>query len=79
MNNFINLKDIPTKDVVEELIRWDSPLQFFQRYALEDTEIGEYKIPKKSKVAILLGSANRDGEQFENPIDLNFERDEKDQ
>ena len=74
----IKNKDIPTKDVVEELIRWDSPLQFFQRYALEDTEIGEYKIPKKSKVAILLGSANRDGEQFENPIDLNFERDEKD-
>jgi cytochrome P450 len=65
-------------DIVEELIRWDSPLQFFQRYVLEDAEIGEYKIPKGSKVAILLGSANRDPEVFENPSELNFNRENKD-
>ena len=65
-------------DVVEELIRWDSPLQFFQRYVLEDTEIENYKIPKGSKVAILLGSANRDPEVFENPSELNFNRENKD-
>ena len=74
----IKNNDVPTKDVVEELIRWDSPLQFFLRYALEDTEIGGHSVPKKSKVAILLGSANRDEEQFNNPIELNFEREEKD-
>ena len=65
-------------DIVEELIRWDSPLQFFQRYVLEDTEIDGYKIPKGSKVAILLGSANRDSEVFDNPSELNFNRDNKD-
>jgi len=65
-------------DVVEELIRWDSPLQFFQRYVLEDTEIENYKIPKGSKVAILLGSANRDPDVFENPSELNFNRENKD-
>ena len=65
-------------DVVEELIRWDSPLQFFQRYVLEDTEIENYKIPKGSKVAILLGSANRDPAVFENPSELNFNRENKD-
>ncbi len=65
-------------DIVEELIRWDSPLQFFQRYVLEDTEIDDYKIPKGSKVAILLGSANRDSEVFDNPSELNFNRDNKD-
>ena len=65
-------------DVVEELIRWDSPLQFFQRYVLEDTEIEDYKIPKGSKVAILLGSANRDPEVFEKPSELNFNRENKD-
>ena len=65
-------------DIVEELIRWDSPLQFFQRYVLEDAEIGNYKIPKGSKVAILLGSANRDPEVFENPSELNFNRENKD-
>ncbi|MDA8896675.1 cytochrome P450 [Acidimicrobiia bacterium] len=65
-------------DVVEELIRWDSPLQFFQRYVLEDTEIENFKIPKGSKVAILLGSANRDPAVFENPSELNFNRENKD-
>tara|TARA_Y100000389_G_scaffold84646_1_gene81346 strand:+ start:2026 stop:3270 length:1245 start_codon:yes stop_codon:yes gene_type:complete len=65
-------------DVVEELIRWDSPLQFFQRYVLEDTEVENYKIPKGSKVAILLGSANRDPEVFEDPSTLNFARENKD-
>ena len=65
-------------DVVEELIRWDSPLQFFQRYVLEDTEIENYKIPKGSKVAILLGSANRVHEVFDKPSELNFNRENKD-
>ena len=74
----IKSKEIATKDVVEELIRWDSPLQFFQRYVLEDTEIGGYDLPKKSKVAILLGSANRDAEQFNIPEEINFQREEKD-
>ena len=65
-------------DVVEELIRYDSPLQFFQRYALEDTEIGGHTISKGYKVAILLGSANRDPRVFENPDQINFKREMKD-
>ena len=65
-------------DVVEELIRYDSPLQFFQRYALEDIEIGGHNISKGSKVAILLGSANRDPRIFENPNQINFKREMKD-
>ena len=65
-------------DVVEELIRYDSPLQFFQRYALEDTEIGGHTISKGSKVAILLGSANRDPRVFESPDQINFKREMKD-
>ena len=74
----IRSKNTSTKDVVEELIRMDSPLQFFQRYVLEDTEIGEYHLPKKSKVAILLGSANHDEDQFDKPTELNFNREDKD-
>ena len=76
--NEIRSKNTPTKDLVEELIRLDSPLQFFQRYVLEDTEIGEYPLPKKSKVAILLGSANHDENQFDKPTELNFNRKDKD-
>jgi cytochrome P450 len=65
-------------DVVEELIRFDSPLQFFQRYALEDIGIGGHDIKKGSKVAILLGSANRDPRAFEEPDTINFKREMKD-
>ena len=72
----IRKQNIPTKNIVEELIRWDSPLQFFQRYVLEDTEIGGYSLQKGSKVAILLGSANRDEEQFRNASSINFKREE---
>ena len=42
------------------------------------TEIENFKIPKGSKVAILLGSANRDPAVFENPSELNFNRENKD-
>tara|TARA_B100001250_G_C19753588_1_gene769002 strand:+ start:206 stop:1405 length:1200 start_codon:yes stop_codon:yes gene_type:complete len=62
------------KNIVEELLRWDSPLQFFQRWSIEDTEVRGYKIPKNAKVAILLGSANRDDETFENAEKINFDR-----
>ena len=62
------------KNIIEELLRWDSPLQFFQRWSLEDTEIRGYRIPQNAKVAILLGSANRDDEVFENAEKINFNR-----
>ena len=53
-------KKYEIKKIIEELIRWDSPLQFFQRWVLEDTDLDGYELKKNSKVAILLGSANRD-------------------
>ena len=67
-------EEYDVKNIVEELLRWDSPLQFFQRWSLEDTEIRGYKIPKNAKVAILLGSANRDDEIFKNAKEINFQR-----
>jgi len=62
------------KNIIEELIRWDSPLQFFQRWVLEDTELGGYELKKHSKVAMLLGSANRDDGAFKDAASINFER-----
>ena len=67
-------EEYDVKNIVEELLRWDSPLQFFQRWSLEDTEVRGYKIPKNAKVAILLGSANRDDEIFKNAKEINFQR-----
>ena len=66
--------DFDIKKIIEELIRWDSPLQFFQRWVLEDTELSGIKLPKNSKIAMLLGSANSDETAFKNPEKIDFER-----
>jgi cytochrome P450 len=52
---------------VEELIRYDSPLQLFERTAVSDTEIGPVTVRAGQKVAALLGSANRDPAVFSEP------------
>jgi cytochrome P450 len=62
------------KNIIEELIRFDSPLQFFQRWVLNDDYVGGVEVKKHSKVAILLGSANRDADSFTDPDRINFDR-----
>jgi cytochrome P450 len=60
---------------IEEFLRFDAPLHFFDRTATEDTEIGGVKIAKGEKIVSLLGSANRDEDIFENPNTMNLLRD----
>lgn len=52
---------------VEELIRYDSPLQLFERTAVVDTEIQGVQVTAGTKIAALLGSANRDPAVFSEP------------
>ncbi|HSS80353.1 MAG TPA: cytochrome P450 [Gaiellaceae bacterium] len=53
---------------VEELIRWDPPLQLFERWVLEDgVELAGEPVPPGAKVALLFGSANRDPRVFADP------------
>jgi cytochrome P450 len=52
---------------VEELIRYDSPLQLFERTAVEDTAVGEVTVAAGTKIAALLGAANRDPAVFADP------------
>ena len=60
---------------VEELIRWDPPLQLFERWVLEDgVEIAGRPVPKGQKLALLFGSANRDPRVFPDPECLDIER-----
>ncbi|MEU2116833.1 cytochrome P450 [Streptomyces sp. NPDC016459] len=49
---------------VEELLRYDTPLQMFERWVLDDIELGEVTLPRGSEVALLFGSANRDPARF---------------
>jgi cytochrome P450 len=63
-----------TATAIEEFFRFDAPLQLFERTAMETTEINGIVIEKGSKIAALLGSANRDVEIFERANHINLER-----
>jgi cytochrome P450 len=53
---------------VEELLRWDSPLQLFERWVLEPgAEIGGQKLAVGDEIAMLFGAVQRDPRRFENP------------
>lgn len=59
---------------VEEFLRFDSPLQLFERTATADTEIGGVTIAKGQKIAALLGSANRDETVFDRATEMDLTR-----
>jgi cytochrome P450 len=54
-------------DAVEEMLRYDTPLQLFERWVLDDIEIGGQTVPRGSEIALLFGSANRDPARFPDP------------
>lgn len=59
---------------VEELIRYDSPLQLFERTAVADTAVGEVTVEQGQKIAALLGAANRDPAVFAEPDSFRVDR-----
>ena len=61
---------------VDELLRYDSPVQFDGRHALEDSALGELELPAGSEVITILGAANRDPKHFFDPDRLDLSRDE---
>ena len=61
-------------NAVDELLRFDSPLQMFERWVLEDTNIDGHPIARGTKVGLLLGSANHDDSVFEDSERLNLKR-----
>ena len=52
---------------VEELLRWDSPVQLNMRTALERAEVAGEPLPRGETVVVLQGGANRDPERFDEP------------
>ncbi|KOX05243.1 cytochrome P450 [Streptomyces sp. NRRL B-3648] len=59
---------------VEELMRYDTPLQLFERWVLDDIEIDGTTIPRGAEVALLFGSANHDPAVFTDPGRLDLAR-----
>ncbi len=72
------LKREPTiiKSAVEELLRYDSPVQIIARIAIEDVEIRGKTISAGARVHLCLGAANRDPSQFPYPDRLDLNRGE---
>ncbi|MEW2285188.1 cytochrome P450 [Streptomyces sp. NPDC047841] len=59
---------------IEELMRYDTPLQLFERWVLDDVEIDGTTIPRGSEIAMLFGSANHDPAVFTDPARLDLTR-----
>jgi cytochrome P450 len=61
--------------VLEEGLRFDSPIQLVFRITTRDVEIAGTSIAKGEFVAALVGSANRDERQFPDPDRFDIDRD----
>src|SRR5512138_695730 len=56
--------------MVSEIIRWQTPLAFMRRTAVEDTELGGKHIRKGDTVVMWYISGNRDETMIERPHDF---------
>jgi cytochrome P450 len=63
---------LPT--AIEELMRFDSPLQLFERTATEDVSLAGVTVERGQKVVALLGAANHDPAVFTDPESLDVGR-----
>ena len=73
---FAELRADPSlvSSAVEELIRYESPIQHISRFAAERIEFEGVVIRPGRVVHLLLGSANRDARQFTAPDEINIRR-----
>jgi cytochrome P450 len=75
------LRDDPSLlgTTVEEVLRYDSPVQFFIKGTLEEQQLGDATIPPDTYVIVANGAANRDPRVFADPDDLDIGRRPNDQ
>jgi cytochrome P450 len=74
-DQFALLRDgSPADAAAEELLRYDTPLQMFERWVLEDLEWAGVRLAAGDKVGLLYGSANHDPDVFASPEALAIDR-----
>ena len=59
---------------VEELLRYTSPTQYMTRTTTRDVKLHGEVIPQGKKIALLLGSGNRDPREFDRPDEFDIHR-----
>jgi cytochrome P450 len=62
------------KSFIEEVLRWEAPVQFLARRATKDVELNGTLIPKDSMILVGYGPASRDESKFECPHQFDIER-----
>jgi cytochrome P450 len=62
------------KTAIDELLRYDPPVQLTSRILLDDYEVGGTVIRRGESAVLLLASANRDAAEFEEPDRLDLAR-----
>jgi cytochrome P450 len=63
------------QNACEEMIRFDPPLQLFERWVLtDDFAVGDVPVPRGAKITMLFGAANRDPRAFERPDEFDIGR-----
>lgn len=67
------------RNMVQEIIRWQTPLPYMRRTATKDVEFRGKQIRKHDQVLLWYISANRDTDVFENPDVIDIERPNADQ
>ena len=55
------------RTAVEEVLRFDPPVQFDGRVAMADIDLGHVQLKKGEQPLLMLGAANRDPRQFDEP------------
>jgi cholest-4-en-3-one 26-monooxygenase len=61
--------------MIDEVVRWATPVTVFQRTALEDVEVGGVPVRKGQRVGIFYASANFDEGVFDDPFRFDITRD----
>ena len=62
------------EDAVEEMLRFDAPVQMIARMALTEVTLDDHVIQPGEQVMLLIGAANRDPAVFEDPDELLLSR-----
>lgn len=61
---------------IEEMMRYDTPLQLFRRWVLEDMTYKDYFFKQGTQFGLMFGAANRDPARFNNPHQLDITRED---
>jgi cytochrome P450 len=60
--------------IINEILRFDTPEQFVSRLTTEPLQVGDVEIPAGEMVMLMIGAANKDPELFDDPHTFNMNR-----